>query len=157
MINVVRFVLILTLALLVGAMFGIWAGFNPVNFSATAYIEQQQNAIRSLNTLFPVMGAMSIVLAVGLAIAAKERSTRLLLAGAVICLFVAAVVTRFGNQPINAVVITWSVQNIPPQWTELRDTWWHWHVVRTLAGIAGLALSLAAVLLSGSRRSQNTA
>jgi len=59
---VIRFVLLVLLALLVGSMFGIWVGFNPANLSAATYIEQQQNAIRSLNVLLPALGAICIVL-----------------------------------------------------------------------------------------------
>jgi uncharacterized membrane protein len=147
--NVVRFVFLLLLGLLVGTMFGIWAGFNPLGLSATAYVEQQQNAIRSLNTLLPLMGAACIALAVWLAVVAKnERRTRSLLGAAVVCLLVAAVVTRFCNQPINAVVITWNAQSPPPQWAQLRAEWWQWHIVRTVAGIAGFGFALAAVLWS---------
>jgi hypothetical protein len=40
--NVVRFLFLVTLALLVGTMFGIWVGYNPAGLSATAYVEQQQ-------------------------------------------------------------------------------------------------------------------
>ena len=147
--NVVRFVFLLLLGLLVGTMFGIWAGFNPLGLSATAYVEQQQNAIRSLNTLLPLMGAACIVLAVWLAVVAKnERRTRLLLVAAVVCLLVAAVVTRSCNQPINAVVITWNAQSPPPQWAQLRAEWWQWHIVRTVAAIASFGFALAAVLCS---------
>lgn len=147
--NIIRFLLLLISGLLVGTMFGILAGFNPSGLSATAYVEQQQIAIHSLNTLLPLMGSASIILAIWLAFVTKnERGTRLLLIAAVICLAVAAVVTRFYNQPINAVVITWSAQNPPAQWTQLRDEWWHWHIVRTVAGIAGFGFALAAVLWS---------
>jgi hypothetical protein len=62
--NAIRFILLLLLSLLIGTMFGIWLGFNPASLSAAAYVEQQQNAIRSLNTLLPVMGAVCILLAV---------------------------------------------------------------------------------------------
>jgi len=55
--NIVRFVLLVVLALLVGSMFGTWVGYDPAGLSASAYVEQQQNAIRSLNTLLPAMGA----------------------------------------------------------------------------------------------------
>ena len=147
--NVVRFALLLILGLLVGTMFGIWVGYSPLGLSATAYVEQQQNAIRSLNSLLPLMGAACIALAIWLAIVAKnDRRTCFLLLAAVACLFVAAVVTRFCNQPINAVVITWNAQNPPPQWTQFRSEWWYWHIVRTVAGIAGFGFSLAAVLWS---------
>jgi uncharacterized membrane protein len=149
--NVVRFVLLLLLALLVGTMFGIWAGYDPSALSASAYVEQQQNAIRSFNTLLPVIGAVCIVLTAWLAILAKEDArARYLLVAAVVCLLSAALVTRFGNQPINAIVMTWNPQSPPAEWAQLRDTWWRWHTVRASAGMLALGLILIAVL--GARR-----
>jgi uncharacterized membrane protein len=147
--NIVRFVLLVVLALLVGTMFGIWVGFDPAGLSASAYVEQQQNAIRSLNTLLPAMGAVCIVLAVALAVLAKgdPRSRTMLLAAALL-MVLAAVVTRFSNQPINAIVMTWDAQAPAANWAQLRDEWWHWHIVRSVAGIAALALTVLAVLSS---------
>jgi hypothetical protein len=49
-------------------------------------------------------------------------------------------------RPLNAVVITWSAQSPPANWALLRDEWWHWHIVRSLAGVAALALTVLAVL-----------
>jgi uncharacterized membrane protein len=150
--NIIRFVLLMLLALLVGTMFGIWVGFNPASLSASAYIEQQQNAIRALNTLLPAMGALCILLTVILAALSKgDRRSRYLLVAAAVLMFVAALVTRFGNQPINAVVMTWRAQSPATNWITLRDAWWHWHMVRSLAGIAALALTVLAVL--GAKRS----
>jgi hypothetical protein len=37
---------------------------------------------------------------------------------------VAGLVTRFGNQPINAVVMTWQASAPPSGWEEARDQWW---------------------------------
>ena len=145
--NIVRFVLVVLLALLVGTMFGIWVGFNPASLSASAYVEQQQNAIRALNTLLPAMGAACILLTVALAILSKDDSrSRYLLVAAAILMIVAGLVTRFANQPINAVVVTWSAQAPAANWAQLRDEWWQWHIVRSLAGIAALALTVLAVL-----------
>ncbi len=147
--NIIRFVLLLLLALLVGTMFGIWVGFNPSSLSAIAYVEQQQNAIRSLNTLLPALGAVCILLAAVLAILSKDDPrTRYLLVASTACLVTAALVTRFGNQPINAVVITWSVGAPDANWTQLRDEWWRWHIVRTVFGIVGLSLAMLALLAS---------
>jgi len=146
--GVIRFVLLLVLALLVGAMFGIWAGYNPATLSPGAFVEQHQNAVRGLNVLLPVMGAVCILLTIALAVMAKgDTRARYLLAASAVCLIAAGLVTRFGNQPINAVVMTWSPQSPPANWMALRDTWWQWHVVRTLAGFAGLALTLLALLV----------
>lgn len=150
-VNFIRFVLLLLLALLVGTTFGIWVGFNPASLSASAYVEQQQNAIRSLNTLLPAMGAVCILLTVALAFMSKSDSRgRYLLFAAAVFMIVAAMVTRFANQPINAVVMTWSAQAPAANWAQLRDEWWQWHIIRSLASIAALALTVLAVL--GSKR-----
>ena len=138
--NIIRFVLVVLLALLVGTMFGIWVGFNPASLSASAYVEQQQNAIRSFNTLLPAMGAACILLTVALAVLAKGDSrSRYLLVAAAVLMVVAGLVTRFENQQINAVVMTWSAQAPAENWAQLRDEWWQWHIVRSLASIAALA------------------
>ncbi len=147
--NVTRFSLLLLLSLLVGTMFGIWVGYNPASLSATSYVEQQQNAIRAFNTLLPVIGAVCILLTAALAFRAQsDPRVRYLHVAAAICMVIAAVVTRFGNQPINAVVMTWSAQAPAVNWMQLRDAWWEWHVVRSVAGIGALALTFLAVLAS---------
>ncbi len=149
--NVIRFASLLLMALVVGTMFGIWLGFNPSGLTAATYVEQQQHAIRALNTLLPVLGAVCILLTAALAALTKDdKRARYLLVAAAICLAAAGLITRFGNQPINAVVMTWSAQTPAANWMELRDTWWQWHILRTTAGISALVLALLAAL--GSRR-----
>ena len=150
--NAIRFVLPMLVALLVGTMVGIWAGFNPASLSSSAYVEQQQNAIRAFNVLLPAVGACCILLAVLLAfMSAGDLRSRYLLVAVVALLVVAGLVTRFGNQPINAIVVTWSAQSPAANWAQLRDEWWQWHVVRSLAGVGALALLVLAVL--GARHS----
>jgi hypothetical protein len=46
--------------------------------------------------------------------------------------------------------MTWSAEARPADWMQLRDTWWHWHVVRTVAGVGALTLALLAAV-SGQR------
>jgi uncharacterized membrane protein len=128
-------------------MFGIWAGYNPNSLSASSYIEQQQNAIRAFNTLLPAIGAVCILLTAGLAVVARTDSrVRYLHVAAAVLLVVAALVTRFGNQPINAIIMTWSALAPAANWTELRDAWWQWHIVRSVAGIGALSLTFIAIL-----------
>jgi uncharacterized membrane protein len=150
----VRFVSLLLTALLVGTMFGVWLGFNPAALSASAYVEMQQNAIRALNVSLPALGFVCIFLTVALAIFTKDDNTaRYLLIAAALCLAMAGIITRFANQPINAIVITWNPQAPAANWAELRDTWWHWHVLRTVAAVAALVLALLAALRSQPRAS----
>jgi uncharacterized membrane protein len=116
----------------------------------------QQNAIRSLNVLLPVLGLVCIALTAALAVLTKgDKRSRWLLILAVLCLVSAGLITRFANQPINAVVITWSAQAPASNWAELRDTWWHWHTLRTISAVAGFALALFAAV--GRRANTNLA
>ena len=147
--TMISFIDLLLVALLVGTMFGIWIGFNPAGLSASTYIEQQQHTIRALNMLMPLLGAVCIVLTIVLAVLTKDiPRARYLLVAAVVCLLIGGIVTRFKNQPINSLVMTWNAQAPPANWTELRDQWWQWHIVRTVAGIAALCLLIVAVLPS---------
>lgn len=156
--NSVRFLLLVLLALLAGTMFGIWVGYNPAGLSPGAYVEQQQIAIRSLNTLLPAMGAACIILSITLAVLSKQDPRcRYLLIGATLLMVVAAVVTRVGNQPINAVVMQWTPQSPAQNWAQLRDQWWQWHIVRTLAAVGALALTVLAVLAAKVQRAENAA
>lgn len=143
--RLIGFINIMIIALMAGTVFGIWLGYNPAEYSSSTFVEQQQAAIRALNVTLPVLGAIAILLTIISAYLARASSNTLyLLLTTILFLLVAALVTRFGNQPINAIVITWSIQAPPENWTTLRDSWWQWHIIRTLAMIAALSLILLA-------------
>jgi uncharacterized membrane protein len=154
--NLVRFLLLILLALLAGAMFGIWVGYNPAGLSAATFVEQQQNAIRGLNTLLPIMGGVCTVLTVTLALLTRTNpGSRYLLSAAAVLLLVAGAITRLGNQPINAVVMQWSPQSPAANWAALRDQWWQWHIVRSLAAIGALVLVVLATIFTSPQRSRS--
>ncbi len=139
----VRWANIILAALIAGGMFVIWAGYDPATLSPSTYVEQQQNAIRALNVVMPVLGAIAIAIALTLVSAflqRKDRAVFVLLVVAAAFLIISGVVTRFGNQPINALVMSWDIARPPANWTELRDQWWGFHRLRTLCGLIALAL-----------------
>jgi uncharacterized membrane protein len=110
-------------------------------------VAQQQQLIRGMNVAMPLLGATTIVLTLVSAFGARGDQPRLtLFMASAGCYLVAGLVTRFLNQPINAVVSTWLVQALPSNWEQLRDQWWRWHVLRTGFGITGLCLLIAATL-----------
>ena len=151
--NIIRFIrldLILVLALFTGTLFGIWIGSNPLKLSAAAYVEVTQNMLRSLGPVMQVLGPLSIILTITLAVLLKGRERYLLLA-AVGCIIATAIITFVVNQPINSELMTWSIDTPPANWMELRDRWWSGHVARTLTAIAGLVFALLGVV--GSSRS----
>ena len=139
--QLIKFVDVVLTGIIAGIIFGVWIGYNPKSLSAVAYVEQQQNAIRALNVVMPVLGLIAIILTIVYAIQCKEdKLNRNLLLVAASLLIVSGLVTRFGNQPINAIVITWDLNSIPGNWTELRDKWWTLHTIRTFLTLAGFAI-----------------
>src|SRR5688572_6253884 len=109
----IQFLDIVFTGLIAGIIFGIWMGYNPLDLSGVAYVEQQQNAIRALNVLMPVLGLISILLTIANAIMCKkDKLSRNVLFIAAGLLIASGLITRFGNQPINAIVITWNLESI---------------------------------------------
>lgn len=148
--NFVDFISLLFASLVVGSMFGLWLGLNPFDLPAGVYVAQHQQLVRGLNVVLPVMGAVTIVFTLAAAFLARDQPARLtLLLVTAACLIAAGLVTRFLNQPINAIVMTWSADSPPANWAQLRDDWWRWHVVRAGAGVVGLCLLIAATLRRG--------
>ena len=144
---IIEFANVLLAALLVGAMFGAWLILNPAGLSASSYVALQQQSIRALNKTMPVLGAIVIVFTVFAAVLGRDNSMRFgLLLATLACFVAAGLVTRFLNQPINAIVITWNSAAPPANWADLRDRWWRWHLTRLAAGLAGLCLLILATL-----------
>lgn len=140
---IIRFLNIIMAGLIAGTLLGIWLGYNPKNLSAATYIEQQQNVIKALNILMPLLGLITIILTVISAILQKDNKPvliRLLIAAAL--LIISALVTRFGNQPINSIVMSWNREGPPGNWAELRNKWWSFHIIRAMT--ASLAFCLIA-------------
>jgi hypothetical protein len=145
MTTVLQVLSLLLISLLAGSMFGIWRGYDPATFTPATFVEVHQGAVRGLNVLLPAMGLVCMLTVVALAWLGRgtSQSLRLYIAAAV-AMVAAALITRFGNQPINAVVMTWGA--VPPDgWQMIRDTWWNWHLARLAAGIAGELLLIAAI------------
>jgi uncharacterized membrane protein len=145
---ITNFANLLCASLLVGAMFGAQLFLNPAGLTAPSYILVQQQGIRRFNTTLPALGAATILLTVSAAILARTDSRRVyLLSAAAVCFIAAGLVTRFLNQPLNAVVMTWRPETYPSDWTTLRDEWWRGHIVRLASGLLGLSLVIAASLM----------
>jgi uncharacterized membrane protein len=146
----IDFANLLLAALVVGAMFGVWLIFNPAGLDASFYIALHQQGIRTLNKKMPALGAVAILLTIAAAALGRVNIVRFrLLTAAVVCFLASGLITRFLNQPINAIVMAWSASSPPSNWTALRDKWWRWHLIRLATGIIGLSLLVAATLERG--------
>lgn len=142
-----RFLQLMIGALVIGTMFTVWAGYDPRGYSYTAYVEQHHNAVRGLNVLVPALAVFTIVLTLFAAWLQRSwRSQLLLLLVAAALMVCAGLVTRFGDQPINAIVDTWTTDNPPAGWELLRAEWWTYHLVRMGFGTVGYALIVWSVV-----------
>lgn len=138
---IIRFLNIVMAGLIAGTLVGIWIGYNPQNLSAQTYVEHQQSVIKALNTLMPLLGLITIILTVLSAIMQRDNKTIFIsLLIAAVLLIISGLVTRFGNQPINSIVMTWNKADVPSNWTELRDKWWSLHIIRALTAMAAFCL-----------------
>ena len=147
---IIDFADLLLAGLLTGAIFGVFLFMSPAGLDATTYVIQQQNGIRALNSAMPVLGGLTIVLTLAAAFAASGDPLRMnLLFSAAAALIVVGLITRFLNQPINAVVMTWDVSSPPAEWTTLRDAWWRWHLVRLVLSLAAFSFVITAALRRG--------
>ena len=135
-ITLVQLLAISLISLIAGGTFAIWQGYDPHAYSPATFVEVHQSAVRGLNVLLPAIAMAGLALTAALAIISRNRPVVSgLYVIAIAGFVVGGVITRFANQPINAQVMTWTADAMPSDWTAIRDTWWHWHIVRTIVSI----------------------
>lgn len=140
-VSIIRFINIIIAALLAGTSFGIWVGFNPMNYSPPTYIEQQQNMVLSLNTLMVALVIIATLVTVLSAyIQRKNKIVFITLIFAALCFASCIFISRFGNLPVQQQMLNWNADLIPNNWTMLRDKWWSFHIMRTVAELVALIL-----------------
>ncbi len=139
--QLVRFLNIIMAGIMAGAVFVIWIGYDPHGYAYETYVDQQQASIEALNTLMPLLGLFAILLTIYSAYQQKkDRSAMVTLLVAIGFMIASALLTKFGNQPINAIVMTWDKSVAPGDWMALRDQWCTFHILRTVTTFIGFAL-----------------
>ena len=145
--DLIHFLALFFGALVVGSMVGLWLGLNPSGLAASVFVAQHQQLVRGLNVVLPAMGAVAIAFTLAAAYVDRQEPSRLaFLLVAAVGLITAGFVTRAFNQPLNAIVMTWTPDSVPGNWEEIRDRWWYWHTLRTGAGLIGLCALIAAMV-----------
>jgi uncharacterized membrane protein len=146
--GIVLFTALFFTALVAGGAFIIWIDYNPTGMSATFYVEKMQHAIRVFTTPLPTIVILSVLSTAASAfLARRERPGFYLLVAASLCALAVALITAFGNIPINNQITTWSAASPPSAWIELSAQWWQFQTARTVAAVCGLALSILAVVI----------
>jgi uncharacterized membrane protein len=142
-----QFINILLSALVVGVFWGPWLGLSRsiASFPPETFLAIGQKMIANLAPVMPVLMPFAILSTLpGLFLMWRRRSAAFHLTLVGFLLFVTAlVVTLVVEVPIDNTIKAWTVASLPPDWSQLRDRWETFHVIRTFASVTGLALILA--------------
>ena len=146
--RIALFAALFFVALVAGAAFAIWIDYNPAGMSQTFYAEKMQHAIRVFTIPLPTVVILGVLFTItSTFLARRDRSDFYLLVAASVCIITVALITAFGNIPINNQIMTWDIKSPPSNWLELGQRWWQLQTVRTLAAIAGLGFLIAVALI----------
>ena len=146
--NVLLFLAVFFVALLSGASFAVGLDNNFAGMSPTFFVEKMQHSIRMLTVPLPAVAILGVFFTVASAIfARRDRLMFYSLTAASICVIAGAMITVFGNVPINNQIVTWSVNAPPSNWTELGEKWRLFHTIRTILTTAGLSFLILATLV----------
>jgi len=146
--RVVLFAALFFVALVAGAAFAIWIDYNPAGMSSAFYTEKMQHAIRVFTVPLPAVVILGVFFTiVSTFLARRERLDFYLLIVASVCIVAVALITAWGNIPINNQIRTWSINSPPPDWAELAQKWWWFQTLRTLSAIGGMSLLTVTALV----------
>jgi uncharacterized membrane protein len=142
----------IVLSAVVGGMYwGPWLAltksmktFKPDVF--LAIVDRLNRNMAGLMTALTPIALLSIVPVLFISFGRQPTTFYLNLAGFILFV-VALLVTVIIEVPIVKQIATWTVGTLPDNWTQLRDRWGLFHIIRVVTGIVGLALLVAGAIL----------
>jgi len=111
-----------------------------LNLGADSYTEIRKLIDISMRANFKYVIYTALLANVSLVISTAKVPTSLVFISATIALLaliIEVVLTLKGNLPINDVINTWSANNIPVNWSDIRDKWFAIYMYRQIASITG--------------------
>jgi len=129
-------------ALVAGMFSGPWIAlsrsmhtFAPELF--LAIVDRMNRNMAPVMTVLMPAAALSIIPVLFLSYHVQRMTFYLTLAAS-LCFVVALLVTVLVEVPIVEQIATWTVPTLPANWQQLRDRWSKFHIIRVVAGFAGL-------------------
>ena len=102
-------------------------------------VDRMNQNMAGLMTLLTPVALLSIVPVLFLSFGNQAMTFYMNLAGFALFL-IALLVTVLVEVPIVKKIVAWTISTLPDNWQQLRDRWGAFHVVRVVAGIAGLVV-----------------
>ncbi len=111
-----------------------------------AYVQLHQTLSHYVDRFMPATVLLSIV--VGLALTWLETgAVRALLLVGVFLAIAVAIISQFGNVPLNRKVRSWNPEAPPPETRDVVERWRRLHLLRTCAGVLAMGLFVVAAVL----------
>ena len=150
--KVARFVNLFLVALLAGLLVGVFIVERVLlKVSASVYTAVQKPKHEVFEPIMPVLDTLVILsglLVVLLLIRDRKTWVFGLTVVGVVCTIVLTTTTLLVNVPINSEIInTWSVNDPPADWEQVRDRWNLFHAIRTVLAVVALFCLLLATMI----------
>jgi len=111
-----------------------------------AYVQLHQTLSHYVDRFMPATVLLSIV--VGLALTWLETgAVRAVLLVGVFLAIAVAIISQFGNVPLNRKVRSWNPEAPPPETRDVVERWRRLHLLRTCAGVLAMGLFVVAAVL----------
>jgi uncharacterized membrane protein len=136
-------------ALATGGLIVNWIGLGRAmsRLSVSAYIEFHQHTNRTFDPYMPIViiGALAGGVALAVIYGVHSIPGQLAATGAV-CYALVLIITLPTNLRINHQIASWSIQNPPQEWAQVRARWIRFHVIRTLLSVPAFAVYVFAAM-----------
>ncbi|HTJ15937.1 MAG TPA: DUF1772 domain-containing protein [Steroidobacteraceae bacterium] len=135
------------LALIAGRAFWVWLGESPFGMTGATYVDFFQHLDSRIAFPIAMIGILGPLLA-GLtaALMRADRPVFYCLVAACLLGVIGVLVTVAINAPINEQIADWKPAALPAGYEDVLQTWWTWHIVRTIADIAAMCAAFLALL-----------
>ena len=150
------FVLIVLLfaALATGGLIVNWRGLGRAmsRLSVSAYVEFHQHTNRTFDPYMPIVIVGALAGGVALVVMYGVHSISGQLAGTGAVYYALVIIIGVPTcVRINHQIASWSIQNPPREWAQMRARWIQFHVIRTLFSIPAFAVYVLATMSNTSR------
>ena len=150
--TIARFVNLFLVALLAGLLVGVFIVERALlEVGPSVYTAVQKPKHEVFEPIMPVFNTLVIVsgLLVALLLIRDRKTWEFgLTAIGVVCTIALTTTTLLVNVPSNSEIInTWSVDNSPADWAQVRDRWNLFHAIRTVLAVVALFCLLLAAMM----------
>ena len=142
-------IVLLFAGLATGGLIVNWIGLGRAmsRLSVSAYVEFHQHTNHTFDPYMPIViiGALAGGVALAVMYGVHSIPGQLAAAGAV-CYALVIIISVPTCVRINHQIASWSIQNPPREWAQMRGRWIRFHIIRTLFSVPAFAIYLLAVI-----------